>query len=674
LGSAFTPIGPGVFFPAMLNSRRLNPSCLLVVLSLALAASCQPPDDPSPAGQAPEKTEQALASDSFVDYKPTFLGVYRPGGFPGGEVPLTLLSGTESDFLAWLANVKNLGANGYHIHSITSHVINGQLRFSGVWWPGRRDQYVTFGSNDALFSQQYTTLTNQGWRVQQIATSAIGSTTYYSAILEKGSYAHVPGLSRTRAQFDADVPFWAGRGYRLMCLSTNMLNGEVRYTGVYVPSTVAQEVVHSMTATDFHWEVERQRSRGMYLNVVGTHVLNDVVRHTGVFNGFGGNAYISFGQPEDGFWATMSSEQGKGSSISQLLVSHVEGLAINRVADQLKRSLEGVSTGAAITVRSSTSVSWASSGLRRTAANSPSRPATTAARTNSASVTKTLTAIAVMQLLARKRLSVDASVQPYLPQAWRSAPDVNTLTFRMLLQHTSGYAQVGANPGASTSYATMASMVMAGRGGAGPFGRVYFNPNYGLFRIIIPFLDGFSEAGVSDMATATANYYLNYMNTRVMTPSGSAPTTAKPASVEPTLFYPWPAGSVSGVNSGDQTTRTGGAYLELSADDITKVLLARANGTLLTASSRDTMDQNALGWDAVNQPVRHGTFSSKGGWMGCGINGHPTCGLHTVAISYSNNVHLGLVVNSGINGLANNGDYLSAALSNAYNTAWVPAY
>jgi hypothetical protein len=657
----------------MLNSRRLNPSGLMVVLSLALAASCQPPDDPSPAGQAPEKTEQALASDAFVDYKPTFIGVYRPGGFPGGEIALPLLGGTEADFLNWLANVKNLGTNGYHLHSMTSHVINGELRFSGVWWPGRRDQYVTFGANDALFSQQYTTLTNQGWRVQQIATTAVGSTTYYSAILERGSYAHVPGLSRTRAQFDADVPFWAGRGYRLMCLSTNMLNGEVRYTGVYVPSTVAQEVVHGMTGADFQWEVERQRSRGMYLNVVGTHVLNDVVRHTGVFNASGGNAYISFGQPELGFWGTLESERSKGSTISQLLVSHVEGLAINRVADQMKRSLEIVTTGAAVAARSSSSIAWASSGLRRTSVNSPTRPATVSDRTNSASVTKTLTAIAVMQLLARKRLGIDASVAPFLPQSWRSAPNINTLTFRQLLMHTSGFG-TPANPGAGDSYFSLASMVLAGRSGPGPFDRLYFNPNYSLFRIIIPFLDGFSEAGVSDMATATANHYLNYMNTRVMTPAGSAPTTAKPASVEPTLFYPWPPGSVSGVNLGDLTTRTGAAHLELSADDITKVLLARANGTLLTASSRDTMDQNALGWDAINQPVRHGTFSSKGGWMGCGINGLSACGLHTVAASFSSNLHLGVVVNSGINGLGNNGNYLSAALLNAYNTAWVPAY
>jgi hypothetical protein len=659
----------------MINSHRLNPlTGSMALLSLALAASCQAPDD-LPAGEpAPEPTEQALASDSFGDYKPTFLGVYRPGGFPGGEVALTLLSGTEAEFLFWLANVKNLGSNGYHLHSLTSHVIDGQLRYSGVWWPGRRDQWVMIGSDDTLFAQQYNTLTNQGWRMLQVATSAIGLTTYYSGIMEPGSGGHVPGLNRTRAEFDADNAYWFPRGYRLMCLSTNLRNGELRYTSVYVPSSINQVVVHDMTATDFHWEVERQRSLGMFLNQVGTHVINDVVRHTGVFNSTGGHAYLSLGQPEQEFRDTEASELSKGSTLSQLRVSHVEGLAINRVADQMKRSLEDVTTGSSTVVRSSFSSARASSGLRRTAANSPSRAATHQDRTNSASVTKTVTAIAVMQLLARKGLTPDASVQPFLPQSWRSAPNINTLTFRQLLTHTSGFAQAGTNPGGATSYFSLGSMVLAGRSGPGPFGASYFNPNFALFRIIIPFMDGFSEAGVSDMATATADAYLNYINSRVMTPAGNAPTTAKPASVEPTLFYPWPAGSVSGVNQGDQTTRTGAAHLELSADDITRILLARANGTLLTSTSRDLMDQGVLGWDAVGRRVRHGSMSSKGGWMDCGFNGAPTCALHTLAVSFSGNVHLGVVVNSGINGIANNGSYVEAAIFNAYNAAWVPTY
>src|SRR5271170_1579394 len=80
-------------------------------------------------------------------------------------------------------------------------------------------------------------------------------------------------------------------------------------------------------------------------------------------------------------------------------------------------------------------------GLARTSANPPSLSMTPGLATNIASVSKTMTAIAILQLLAKDGLTIDARISPYIYPDWRQGLNIDQLTFKELLTHTSGFGQ-----------------------------------------------------------------------------------------------------------------------------------------------------------------------------------------------------------------------------------------
>lgn len=633
------------------------------LLSLALAVGCSPPEELDGASdQTVDETAQGLASDTLVDPRPTFLGIFRPAA---GTTP-TVFSRTEAEFLADMTAQRNAD---FQMMSLTTHVIDGQLHYSAVWWPhpqaGLPDQFVTISRTQDQFSSQYTTLTNQGFRLSHASTSPVGSTVYYAGIYNRGTGAHVLRVARTQAQFDADFADLWGRSHRLTFLATAVVNGQVRYTGVWVPSANDGFVATGRELHNFIAEFSTQWSRGLRLAHVSTFVLDDVVRYNGIWAP-GGDAWIGFGQPEREFRATQEGERTRGSLMSQIVASHVEGLALNRLASETRNILAPITAGSATTVAHDSLRFRGVSGKRRTLANLPIADASTSARTNSASVSKTATAIAVLAYLQYRRIPITASVSTYFPKDWARGTYISSLTFEQLLNHTSGLR--AGNIEDKVDYASLRAMIAAGRSGNRPtLPPDYRNSNYALFRIIMPYMRGFNDTGVSDKDTATANLFMTFMNDWAFRPAGLSTVAAKPAATAPTMLYPVPANNTVGKHLGDSTKDAGPAGFELSSNDIATMLLRRADGTLLSAASRALMDNGRLGWDAGNEPIRHGTFHSKGGMIPEVCQGRP-CAINTHAVSFSNGVQVGVVINSTIAR-----DPLDV-IKQAYDASWVPMY
>ncbi|GAB3220668.1 serine hydrolase domain-containing protein [Spirosoma arcticum] len=142
----------------------------------------------------------------------------------------------------------------------------------------------------------------------------------------------------------------------------------------------------------------------------------------------------------------------------------------------------------------------------------------------------------------------------------------------------------------------------------------YQNQNFALFRVIIPYLNGFSDKNVNDRLMALANAYLSYLNQQVFGPAGIKTVTAKPDAQNPTLFYPFPAGSIQGIDFGDSTLFSAGSGIHLSMDELNQFLSKlRFTDTVLNAQQRKLMDDNNLGWYRDN--VTNGTQVSHGGYL-----------------------------------------------------------
>lgn len=114
----------------------------------------------------------------------------------------------------------------------------------------------------------------------------------------------------------------------------------------------------------------------------------------------------------------------------------------------------------------------------------PQTKMTSLTRTLVGSMSKTITAAAVVPrlYLSGHGLTVDSAIEPYLPASWHKGPNVDQITFRMLLTHTSGL------PNKGWGFDDLKTYIAEGVHDILPAPSVYSNSGYCLFRVIVPYL------------------------------------------------------------------------------------------------------------------------------------------------------------------------------------------
>lgn len=148
----------------------------------------------------------------------------------------------------------------------------------------------------------------------------------------------------------------------------------------------------------------------------------------------------------------------------------------------------------------------------------PQKPVTPETQFYIGSVSKTFTALAVMQLVEAGKLELDAPVQKYLP--WFRVADPETsakITIRNLLNHTSGLGESGdKNATAFTSSLLEQGKLLKDVQPVSPVGTrfEYYNQNYRLLGLIVETVSGMP--------------YSEYIQTRVFEPLGMTNSTTNP--------------------------------------------------------------------------------------------------------------------------------------------------
>jgi Beta-lactamase len=311
-------------------------------------------------------------------------------------------------------------------------------------------------------------------------------------------------------------------------------------------------------------------------------------------------------------------------------------------------------------------------GLARTSANPPSLAMTPGLATNIASLSKTMTAIAVLQLLAKDGLTINARISPYIYPDWRQGLNIDQLTFKDLLTHTSGFGQ---SPlcSAGLSYAALERLVASGVSASNIGAPSYGNCNFALLRELMPSLQGQSLMNYPDgsqRAQQSSMLYVSYLNANVFQPVGIAVSQCKPpAGTNQVLSYPSPAGSKSGVGWGDRSLECGSEGWALSASDIFAVVSSLAKETsLLTNAEKREMFADCLGWDCAVRSDCPNPYICKNGDLndGAGI------ALWTYAGVFKCNVPVVVVVNSPLPAPYQTGGDIIGLVANAYQNASVP--
>ncbi|WP_410572165.1 serine hydrolase domain-containing protein [Amycolatopsis sp. cmx-4-61] len=233
-------------------------------------------------------------------------------------------------------------------------------------------------------------------------------------------------------------------------------------------------------------------------------------------------------------------------------------------------------------------------------------PMTASTRLPIASLSKSMTAFAALQLAEAGRLNLDEPVTRYLPDYQLADPRGGKITVRMLLDQTSGMAD-SAFPDLKLSQPhTLAEAVtrlrdapLASEPGAEFH---YHNPNYEVAARIVEVVAGQPFAG--------------YLTTRLFAPLGMTASTTVDMPPPGTDGYVRAFGIAVGVSEPDWFT--GGSHGVLStAEDLAKWLRAQQDGGgVLSPASVRLAHTPAPGRDyALGWTVRDGRVSHTGDWF-----------------------------------------------------------
>ncbi|WP_169053572.1 serine hydrolase domain-containing protein [Alteraurantiacibacter aquimixticola] len=298
-------------------------------------------------------------------------------------------------------------------------------------------------------------------------------------------------------------------------------------------------------------------------------------------------------------------------------------------------------------------------------------------RANVASVSKSITAIAVLQLLEANGLTIEEPIAPYLPSAWvrgRGFREGQSVTFRQLLTHTSGMGQrfdrlkdngneePWGNDWDGLKFAVEQGVAQRflepGRYAEENYS--YKNSNYALFRIIVPRLWRMSQ-GLDGSDVRKGNHgalFSLYVGEHIFQPSGvEQASCVEPATARHAYGYDWtdPTGAGSRFN-GIQENCGAHAGWRLSASHLARIAgRVDCNSANNWPLERRLLSQGAcfartvrrLGWDDASNGVTDRTRNRY--WHGGDMlspKQPPRRAIHSCMVVLPDGFSVGAIANS----------------------------
>jgi CubicO group peptidase (beta-lactamase class C family) len=295
------------------------------------------------------------------------------------------------------------------------------------------------------------------------------------------------------------------------------------------------------------------------------------------------------------------------------------------------------------------------------------------------SMSKTITAAAMLKALEIAKVSLDAPMWTFLPADLASTipqnSPIRTITFRRLLQHRSGF-------GASTSY-SWAQLKQQLQGGlANPIGTYqYSNWNFAVCRLLLPYLINGQffrnleltlaaepDNGVSQLDSNTSSTYITFVRNQVFAPAGLG--TIHPRPVADTLgnfawYYNFPDPTVPATLMADRRLTVGSGGWAISAKDYARFIAALFQGNILTGDQLQEMLDSELGvFD------RTGANGSDLYYTHNGATTDDLVGGRSVWMRFPNGISAAVQVNSIQNGYSAAGLGLDLIVQEAWENAY----
>ena len=296
------------------------------------------------------------------------------------------------------------------------------------------------------------------------------------------------------------------------------------------------------------------------------------------------------------------------------------------------------------------------------------KPVTPDTKMQIASMTKTITAAAFLKLAKAKGIKTTDKIIGYLPKNWVKGPNIELITFKDLLTHTSGIVGMNENcrNGAFTEnvWYGLKLLVENGIKKENHGSSCYQNANFGLFRVLIPAINGEEFTGDDNNdALLALQGYEEYVRKNIFEKAGVAANEFLSNGLPvPTFGYDFPYSGEYGFDPGDFSSTTGGYGIYLTANQGVKLyaaLFSPENNTVITQDIRDEIVNNGLGCYSAVMP--EGKFSYHDGWWYSGMGIPNPKGFRSVWMHCPEDITVVLFTNA-----LRNGDGLFPIRSDVY--------
>lgn len=505
---------------------------------------------------------------------------------------------------------------GYRLTLVDGYESGGQARYAAIWEKTTGPALVArHGLTSAQYQAQYDQWVGQGYRLSLVEGYGVGGTDYYAAIWEKTTGpALVARHGMTAATYQSNFDTFVGQGYRLTHVSAYQLAGADRYAAIWEKVSGGASVArHRLTARDYQHAVIDRQLQGYRLKDIDGYALSLADRYAAIW-------------------------EAEPTSVTGDYCRNGQCFELGVLAAELEDAIDPTMAKWGFEVRRGRTVIQRADGPGRTAADLPMTDFGVHDRFNPASVSKSITSVALLQLLDAKGISIDTPIWTYLPSHWAIPANNKTITFAEILNHTSGLRNDDADGG--YKYANMETL-MEHQIALADKVYEYANVNTALARVLVASLDGYTAWLANPDGSAAR--FITYVNREIFAPLGIYDVAYKATGDAPTLFYPNPPGTANGTAYGDWSLQPGSAGAHVSLHELTVFAAATFKGLLLPSSKIAEIKTHELGFADYGAYADGTKCYGKGGYFPGSWNGGAE--LSTVLIYCDNGVAAAVMVN-----------------------------
>jgi CubicO group peptidase (beta-lactamase class C family) len=581
--------------------------------------------------------------------------------------------------------------NGYRLVHLDAYGIGGTAYYAAIWEQETGPEVVTrHRMTGAQYKTEYDEQSKNGYRLVHLDGYGVGDTPYYAAIWEKKTGPKLVAHHRvTVKRFQTENDRLKKNGYKLISVEGYGVKDKAHYAAIWEKRSKSRPIVRiGLTAREYRTEFDERVKNGYRLAYVSAFNVGSKDFYAAIWQKASGPSWVARHKMTSAFFEselTQHYQEGhRLKSVNGNLVGSTDRYTaiweaqpdaltgqfctngycfdIERFANNVERRVKSSTIDSvvkfALEARRGVTVTTREFGPKRTSSTMPASDFTVNARFNSESIGKSVTAVALLQLLDANNVSIDTGIIDYLPSSWSIPDSSRTVTFRELLNHSSGFrdenAVVDGNDG--YQYAHVKALVEGGINEADksacaigitmPDGtRCYQHANYALARELIASLDGFIQLS-DDPGPKSSAYFVRYVNEMVFAPLGIYNVEFKADVYAPTLFYPYPAGTSQGTTYGDWTLQPGSAGVYASIHELAFFTHGTFSGKLLTKSKLDELKAEELGMVNFAALPDGSTCWGKTGHFPAETNGGAE--LNSVIVGCDNSIDIAMVVNGSV--------------------------